>query len=101
MTKIMVLSLPASAVISGAWVFDSVIVVRFATTNKLLIYQKPLVAGGTKFPLTMNEYGIPYNTTYDAIELGRNNNNASEIYLYGVVGGKILRYTFSIALDLN
>jgi|DEB19_MinimDraft_2_1074335.scaffolds.fasta_scaffold936213_1 hypothetical protein len=49
----------------------------------------------------MNEYGIPYNTTYDAIELGRNNNNASEIYLYGVVGGKILRYTFSIALDLN
>jgi hypothetical protein len=51
MTKIMVLSLPASAVISGAWVFDEVIVVRFATTNKLLIYQKPLVAGGTKFPL--------------------------------------------------
>lgn len=47
----------------------------------------------------MNEYGIPYNTTYDTVELGRNTNNASEIYLYGVVGGYIRRYTFSLALD--
>jgi hypothetical protein len=81
----MALNILAQQVIDALWVFDSFVVVRF-TSNQISFYEKPLIRGYTESPMTINLNNVTIGLDYQTFEFGRNDDNATECYLFGVAG---------------
>jgi hypothetical protein len=97
--KIMTLDLDEQQVVDGLWVFDAYVVVR--TTNKrFLFFEKPLLAGETEQPMTqiLNEFRTS-EVSFISEEFGRNEQNQTQAFLYGVAEGMLYRYVFDIDLE--
>ena len=95
----MTLALDSQQVVDGLWVFDAYVVVR--TTNKrFLFFEKPLLAGEKEQPMTQiqNEFRTS-EVSFISEEFGRNEQNQTQAFLYGVAEGKLYRYVFDIDLE--
>lgn len=96
--KLMALNLLPAQVIEALWVFDSFVVVRFSS-KQISFFEKPLIRGYTESPMTINLNNVTIGLDYQTFEFGRNEDNSTECYLFGVAGTKLVRFTFQVMTD--
>lgn len=82
------------------WVFDSIVVARL-TSNDIRFFEKPLIEGFSEYALTLDlgSFNVTLNKSYETVEFGRNDENSTQVYLFGVDQGAVYRYTFDLQLD--
>jgi hypothetical protein len=74
------------------------VVVRF-TSNQISFFEKPLILGYTESPMTVLFNNVTIGLNYQTFEFGRNENNSTEVYLFGVASNILYRYTFALDND--
>jgi len=92
------LSLASTQIVEAVWVFDAFVVVRF-TSNQISFFEKPLIRGYTESPMAVDFNNVTIGLNYQTFEFGRNEENNTEVFLYGVANNQLYRYTFAVDTD--